>query len=148
MVNNSAPIIKSVENMNVGNISIGLLSISISVMYLTYIHHLEKSKCACSLNWRQQFIKYAIMVMIGLTLLSIAMPKLMTNNLYIGCHVVFSVTYLVILGQWLWKLHRSQCKCSDDWRKTIMEVLYIIMVSIIILICLYMVSIKVITAKK
>lgn len=120
--------------LNENTISLGL-STCILVIYYTYIQHLEKSECICSLDWRQRFIKKYILIMLIISISSIILIIFVkTNNnivtkykTQIGLiYTILYIVYYVILGQWLWKLHKSKCICSDDWRKTMIQVIYII----------------------
>ena len=131
---------KKIIHLQIENVVSALISISVFMIYFSYIHHLEKSQCKCSLNWRQRFIKNYILVMIVLAFITMVVPTIMNNKTFIFLYSVISIAYFVILGQWLWQLHKSKCKCSDDWRKSMMEVLYIISLTITILLILFMVS--------
>lgn len=122
MINSSKSVLPKLVNT-----SITLLPISINVIYLTYIYHLENDKCKCALNWRYEYIKYYIIVMIGLLLLEQVSSNIFKHTFIKILSFILSTGYLTILGQWLWKLHTSKCKCSDDWRKTFMDTLYIIL---------------------
>ena len=108
-------------------ISITLFAMSINVIYLTYIFHLENKICKCALNWRHEFIKYYIIVMIGILFLEKVSSNIFKHESIKILSFILSCGYFTILGQWLWKLHTSKCKCSDDWRKTFMETIYIIL---------------------
>jgi len=130
----------NIFHLKIENIISSLLSISILMIYFSYIKHLEKSQCNCSLNWRQRFIKNYILVMIVMVFVTLVVPTIMNNTIFSVLYGIASLVYVVILGQWLWQLHNNKCKCSDDWRKTIMEVLYFIYLIIIILLIALIVS--------
>lgn len=131
---------KNMIHLQTENVISTLISISIFMIYFSYIHHLEKTECKCSLNWRQRFIKNYLLVMIVMVLVTLVVPNIMNNQIFIILYGIVSIVYFVILGQWLWQLHKSKCKCSDDWRKSMMEVLYIISFIIFILLLLFMIS--------
>lgn len=116
------------------NISTTLFALSINVIYLTYIFHLEHEKCRCALNWRHEFIKYWAIVMIGLLFLKQVSSNIFNHKFIKILSLIMSCVYITILGQWLWGLHTSKCKCSDDWRKTFMETIYIIFIILSLLI--------------
>ena len=126
------------------NIISALFSIGISAIYLTYILHLEKSKCICSLNSRQRFIKIYIIVNMVIVILNVLRRSFFPQFNYLERPIniilgILFIVYFVILGQWLWKLHKSKCICSDDWRKTIIQVIYIIPLIIFILYIILMI---------
>ena len=127
---------KELIKLNIWNIVSCLMGLSINIIYLSYIHHLEKSKCECSLDWKHEFIKYAIIINTIFAFSSVAFPNLL-NGYFLALYGVFNIIYILILGDWLWTMHKSKCKCSEDWRKTFMETLYIILVVLICICSMY-----------
>jgi quinol-cytochrome oxidoreductase complex cytochrome b subunit len=135
------------------NIISALFSIGISAIYLTYILHLEKSKCICSLNSRQRFIKIYIIVNMVIAILNVFRRSFFPQFNYLERPIniilgILFIVYFVILGQWLTQLHKSKCVCSNDWRKTIIQVIYIISLFIFILIIIFMIYVGYISLKR
>ena len=79
------------------NIIAALISIGISSIYLTYILHLEKSNCMCSLNWRQRFIKKYIIAMIIFIILNMVRKSLIPqlNYLELPINVIYGILFIV-----------------------------------------------------
>ena len=118
------------DRLNDLNLIVNLISVVITIIYISYYHHLEKSKCVCAISNEEKYIKYGLYVLLVLNILAIFLPNLLLNNnnriiKFINIVILFwSVTYYGSLGDWLWKMHKNKCKCTDDWRKMLMEFMY------------------------
>lgn len=128
---NPKNMIKLLHNLNDANLIINLLSLTITLIFISYWHHLEISKCSCGLSKEEEYIKYSLYVILGLNIIGLFAPDFLLSNYnnYIGKFIsiivmVWGATYYVSLGNWLYKMHKNKCKCVDDWRKTFMEILY------------------------
>lgn len=95
---------------------------------LKYIMELEKKPgCECSKAWNREFIKYylvASLVVLGFNVLRILLG-LKNNALTLTVSTVMQILGLLnlfVMFFYTQKLKNTECACSDDWRRTFMNV--------------------------
>jgi len=96
------------------------IQIGLYIAFLVYLGKLEQIGCACALNWRRQFIIAFIVVALVWTLVTIVMTPF--KNVYIAVLLAaFSLAFVVIAIQYVNKLKKDKCECSEHLTR---EVLY------------------------
>ena len=130
---------KLLKTLNDANLSSHLLSLAITIIFISYWHHLEISNCACGIGNEEAYIKYSLYVIVLLNIIGLFAPDfiLQNNDSFIGkfiiiALVIWAITYYISLGDWLYRMHKNKCKCADDWRKTLMEIIYVFWIIIFI----------------
>lgn len=96
------------------------IQIGLYVAFLVYLGKLEQIGCACALNWRRQFIIAFIVFALVWTLITVVMTPF--KNVYLAVLLaVFSLAFVVIAIQYVNKLKKDKCECSEHLTR---EVLY------------------------
>jgi hypothetical protein len=96
------------------------IQIGLYIAFLVYLGKLEQIGCACALNWRRQFIIAFIVVALVWTLVTIVMTPF--KNVYLAVLLAaFSLAFVVIAIQYVNKLKKDKCECSEHLTR---EVLY------------------------
>ena len=108
----------------------GIIGIAANVIILLYVLELEKEKCACSENWKRDYIKYWSIIVIISTVIGLLMPslldpkKIMINSLhklYFGISLLAGLFYTITLIVYYIQLNnKKKCLCSKDWKKHFM----------------------------
>ena len=105
----------------------GIIGIAANVIILLYVLELEKERCACSKNWKRDYIKYWSIVVIISTVIGLLMPslldpkKIMKNSLHISISALAGLFYTITLIVYYIQLHKKKnCICSQDWKKHFM----------------------------
>jgi len=93
---------------------IHLALICLFVMFFLYIRDLEQEKCACSDDWKRDYIKYFTAFMILTNTVSIFYPNFKQKifgrlNLVLG---LLGIAYVFIIITWINSLDKEKCKCS------------------------------------
>lgn len=124
-----------------------IASVAASVIYAVYIHHyvlrLERIGCACAADFRRAYIQWFTLALIiigainialrltggelGLTLLSMILSPIM---------VVATVIYIVFVLQYVNRLRREKCQCSEGMTRAILYIITIIHVTLACLLSL------------
>lgn len=90
------------------------------IAFLVYLGKLEQTGCECALNWRRQFIIAFIVVALVWTLATVVMTPF--NNVYLAVLLtVFRLAFIVIAIQYVHKLKKDKCECSENLTR---EILY------------------------
>jgi len=84
-----------------------------------WITSLEKNNCACSKNWRRDFLKWFFLVSILFQLAILFKNQLLIKYLA-GPIAVASVAYLYVTLTYIHKLMIDECDCTDGRHRTIM----------------------------
>ena len=108
----------------------GFIGIVANVIILLYVLELEKENCACSENWKRDYIKYWSIIVIISTVIGLLMPslldpkKIMINSLhklYFGISILAGLFYTITLIVYYIQLNnKKKCVCSKDWKKHFM----------------------------
>tara|TARA_B100000686_G_C16772222_1_gene965935 strand:+ start:1499 stop:2002 length:504 start_codon:yes stop_codon:yes gene_type:complete len=118
-----------------------ILVILIFYVFLKYVLDLEKNDCSCSSDWKRDYIKYFSIAIIILSPLEALKPDFFHNNknftlIYYLLQFIFSVIFLISSILYIKELREKKCKCSEDHKRTFMEVysyIFLILYSIIII---------------
>lgn len=120
---------------------IGILSITASVAYATYIHHyvtrLERIGCDCAADFRRTYIQYFTLALIILGITNIAL-LLMNNRTGITLisavlspmMFIATIIYVVFVIQYVNRLRAEKCKCSEGMARAILYLVTIINVTL------------------
>jgi len=115
-------------------------------IFLSYFHDLKDKKCNCSMNWKYGIIKKCIIGFIVVNLILLLQPgKFVPKRIQTLMTVIYSsvsIGYIIILGLWLYEMHKTQCKCTDDWRKTMLEVVFLFTCICIVLLIILLFAIS------
>lgn len=126
---------------------IGVLSVTASVAYATYIHHyvtrLERIGCDCAADFRRTYIQYFTLALIVLGIINISL-LLMNNRTGIATvsavlsPVMFIATiiYAIFVIQYVNRLRAEKCRCSEGMARAILYIVTIINVTLACLVAL------------
>lgn len=110
----------------VGNI----ISIILFSVFLLYIADLEKNNCVCSEDWKREHIKYHSILIIGINSLLFFLPNMKTY--YKLIHPIMGllgIAFIITTLLWIGDLKEEKCKCSENWKRSFMEIYtYIIVI--------------------
>lgn len=96
------------------------IEVGLYIAFLIYLGKLEETGCACALNWQRQFIIAFIVFALVWTLASLVMPPF--KNLYLAILLTaFRLAFIVIAIQYINKLKKEKCECSEHLTR---EILY------------------------
>lgn len=128
---------------------VAIASVAASVIYATYIHHyvlrLERIGCDCATDFRRAYIQWFTLALIvigavnialrltggelGLTLLSMILSPVM---------FVATLIYIIFVLQYVNRLRREKCLCSEGITRAILYIITIIHVTLASLLALVM----------
>ena len=119
-----------------------VMQIVINIIYvvlwgyiLAYIVKLENIGCPCAKDWRREFIKYYVGLMLLLLILrmfDVYSPKSLPPIL-MTIQFVLSVVFVIIVYHYIHDLKKKKCSCSADLARDVLEVVnYIHMFLIIV----------------
>lgn len=126
---------------------IAIASVAASVIYATYIHHyvtrLERIGCDCATDFRRTYIQWYTLALIvigiinvslrlssgdvGLSILSMVLSPIM---------FVATLIYVVFVIQYINRLRREKCACSEGMARSILYIITIINVTLACLLAL------------
>lgn len=126
---------------------IATLSVVASVIYATYVHHyvtrLERIGCDCATDFRRTYIQWFTLALIvigivnitlrltsgdrGLAVLSLFLSPLM----FVG-----TLLYVVFVIQYINRLRREKCSCSEGIARAVLYIITIINVTLACLLAL------------
>lgn len=107
-----------------------LIVVCLNYLFYNYVSKLEKSECACSENWKRDFIKYYslfVLVYIGV-LMALVFGSIFTKNMLdvklIGPIAmliqILGFVYLYCLYTYSRELIDGNCECSDMYERKLM----------------------------
>jgi hypothetical protein len=89
------------------------------IAFLLYLGKLEQTGCECALNWRRQFIIAFIVVTLVWTLATVVMTPF--KNVYLAVLLTaFRLAFIVIAIQYVNKLKKDKCECSEHLTRDIL----------------------------
>lgn len=101
-----------------------IINIILYFITFSWIVLLEKNKCECSKNWKRDFIKYYIMLMI-LFIISYGIYEIMSANKLINNYdfifdflrnlmLISEIGFVAIVFIYIRNLIKNRCKCSES----------------------------------
>ena len=112
-----------------------LVALLPSYVYYSYINELKE--CACATDYRQIYVKYA---MIGVFIFSILMSLVnyyfTKTKLSIYVQIAVSLSLSGLLLSYAYSLIKKDCKCSESWKRTFMLV-HGVIISLLNLLVIY-----------
>jgi len=131
------------------NILLGLIAITINISAILWIYKLENIDCKCSNNWMRIYIKYYLLVIIPIMVITLFMNVYLyinnmvyfniKNNLVslylfgVGFLNIFGFINIIISIIFINKLKEINCDCSEDIKREVYYIYNIIMASLICL---------------
>jgi len=98
---------------------IGIIEIGLYIAFLMYLDKLEKIGCECALTWHRKFIMVFVATALIWSLLSVFVSPI--KNLGLGVALsVFRLAFIVIAIQYVNKLTKEKCECSQELTRDIM----------------------------
>lgn len=95
------------------------VEIGLYIAFLIYLDKLEKVGCECALNWRRKFILAFIVVALAWTVASLVTTPF--NNMYLVMGLAFfRLAFIVVAIQYVNKLKKDKCECSQEWTRDVM----------------------------
>jgi len=100
-----------------------VLTLVIILHYSMYswTNELEKTGCECSDLWHRNIIHWialVILVFIAVNmLLIIAKVKSQLFSAFAGLIGIVNVFYIILIYDYISKLKKLECKCSEDWKR-------------------------------
>ena len=129
------------------SILMGLIAITINISAILWIYKLENIDCKCSNNWMRIYIKYYLLVIIPIMVITLfSNVYLYTTNigvyiirnnlvsLYLFCVVflnIFGFLNIIISIIFINKLKEINCECSEDIKREVYYIYNIIYASLI-----------------
>ena len=130
-------------------IILGLIAITINISAILWIYKLENIDCKCSNNWMRIYIKYYLLIIIPIMVITLFINVyLYFNNLeysdiksnllslyffIIGGFNIFGFLNIIISIIFINKLKEINCDCSEDIKREVYYIYNIIMASLICL---------------
>jgi hypothetical protein len=131
------------------NIIGGILALVINIFAIIWIYKLENIDCKCSNNWMRLYIKYYLLIIIPIMVITLFINVyLYFNNLeysdiksnllslyffIIGGFNIFGFLNIIISIIFINKLKEINCDCSEDIKREVYYIYNIIMASLICL---------------
>jgi hypothetical protein len=118
------------------NFLMGVFGVIVLALTYTYIDKMEKLGCACAEYKYRKFIKTWTLISIAIVGVMIFVPLKMVNNFneqlgaaYSVFHFLFliiHVVYLIMTLMYIDHLVKEKCKCSEDIRRELLYVWFIL----------------------
>lgn len=118
-------------NFNLGfgtNVAVFLIALIIAILVIvlhysmyTWTEELEKTGCECSDLWHRNIIHWIALVLIIIIPINILIQ---INNIksqllipYTFVLVVLQISYIVMIFDYITKLKKLECECSESWKR-------------------------------
>ena len=106
----------------------------------TWTQELEKQGCECSDMWHRKVVHWLALVFLIVVPLNIILKHFKIQNMLINIYssiVGFAfITYILTTFDYIRKLKKLECECSEDWKREygyIFSIIYISFFAILIL---------------
>lgn len=117
------------RNMRDGGI-IDVMIVSFIFIYWllvwSYVTRLEQIGCKCSRDWRREYIRYYAILMLFIMLTSFVTK--IHSIAFTFLLIVLNAVFLVAVFQYIHRLKREKCKCSQSVTRDVMEVVNIVQI--------------------
>ena len=118
-------------NFNLGfgtNVAVFLIALIIAILVIvlhysmyTWTEELEKTGCECSDLWHRNIIHWIALVLIIIIPINIVIQiyKIKSQLLipYTFILFVLQISYIVMIFDYITKLKKLQCECSESWKR-------------------------------
>lgn len=104
------------------NVILGLIVFVIQVLIVKYLLNLEKIGCECAENWRKNFIIFYMIFSLIYSVIIILVPQTLPPIIQFIL-LSFGVANIIITIQYIYKLKKDKCECSES---ILREILYFI----------------------
>ena len=95
-----------------------LIAAALQTTYIVYLVDLQRRNCVCALNWKRDFIMVWSSILLVVQLLFMCGVKL--PRWLGGVAGLIGFTNAIIVVQYVQKLDKTSCDCSDSWVRTVM----------------------------
>jgi|TARA_B100000497_G_C7492606_1_gene301422 hypothetical protein len=149
---NKNKLLDSIENISSGNLNVNTIAfIIIYLIIFTFIiilHHsmytwteeLEKNGCECSDLWQRNVIHWVALILliaIGINVVFlIANIKSKVFDVFRILASILQIFYIAFIFDYITKLKKLECKCSENWKREygyISSIIYIVIYGIFLL---------------
>jgi hypothetical protein len=114
-------------------IFIMLLTIGLYSYMLNYIFKLESTGCECAKDWRRDYIQYYLMLLIVYVVVQICvltmgdLAAVIRMNMHLtAIMLVLGILFVVFTLQYVHRLKKIKCKCSEDTARNVLQLVAII----------------------
>lgn len=94
--------------------------VALYIVFLVYLFRLERIGCDCALSWKRNFMIAFMIFALSTNLVSIIVPSLRLNVVFVIISAVLSLMFLIVTIQYVQKLKKDKCDCSKDLTREIM----------------------------
>ena len=108
------------------------LNVALQVGILNYLIRLERTGCECAMDWRRTYMIAFLALSILITIFALASGSKMPFAIP-ALMPVLGLLYVIFVIQYINRLRREKCECSESVFRNIMEILAYIYVLILIL---------------
>jgi hypothetical protein len=108
------------EGTSISQYIISAFIIALYIVFLVYLHKLEKIGCDCALNWRRNYIIAFIVFSLTWNVATMFSPSLRYNLLIAIIVFALALMFLIVTIQYVNKLKKDKCECSKDLTREIM----------------------------
>jgi hypothetical protein len=114
--------------MKVLALVLDLILIVFWAFVVAYVVRLEQIGCECSKDWKRDFIKYYLLVIIPIMILKlfVDLPVALA-----GLTFVFGLTFIFVVFTYIQELRKKKCECSKAPIRDILEIFNYIQIFLI-----------------
>ena len=136
----------AVVNTSMISIIAIIISLIITLIFpfiaLFWIKKLEKIQCKCSENWERNYMEWYLYFIIGMVFINLLLMVFFGFNIYyiidnvfgkVALSIVFyllifaALAYTVIAIDYITKLKKNNCNCSEDIKREITYILQVVL---------------------
>lgn len=114
--------------MKVLALVLDLLLIIFWAFVVTYVMRLENIGCDCSKDWKRDYIKYYLLVIIPIMILKlfVSLPVALASLTF-----VFGLTFVFVVFAYIQELRKKKCECSEAPIRDILEIVNYIQIFLV-----------------
>jgi len=104
-----------------GSAIVGLI---LNGIFLHYITDLEKHNCKCSESWQRHHIKYHVIAITLINVITLIKPDFIVSpfmKTVLPILGILTIVFVYSLLTWTRQLRHEKCECSENWKRTLME---------------------------
>lgn len=106
-----------------------LICLAINSYLVNYIFKLETTGCECAKDWRRDYIQYYFILLIVFIVIQFGVLFMGGLSALIGINMAFGgimfilgIMFIVFTLQYVHKLKRIKCQCSEATARTVLEI--------------------------